>query len=191
MDSIKVYKTISEVPAGSTSKPYPSSQDSAPEKGDIAAVLHTSMGDIKMRFFPEAAPIAVNNFIALAMEGRFDGCLFHRVISGFMIQCGDYTRGDGRGGESIYGEDFGLEISEYLSNIPGSVAMANTGLPNSNGSQFYINQVNNTYLDGSYTVFGQVYEGMDVVEAIASVDTDYNDRPLTDVKINSVEVARY
>ena len=189
MDSIKFYKTISEVPAGDASKLNASYQSAAPQTGDIIAVLKTSMGDIKLRFFPEAAPIAVNNFIALAMDGRYDGTIFHRVISGFMIQGGDYTEFNGYGGESIYGEDFDLEISEYLSNIPGSVAMANRG-PGTNGSQFYINQVSNTYLDGSYTVFAQVYEGMDVVNAIASVDTNYNDKPLTDVRLNSVEIKR-
>ena len=190
MASFGTYKNISEVPAGDTSKLDASYQSSAPKAGDTVAVIHTSMGDIKMRFFPEAAPLAVNNFIALAEDGRYDGTIFHRVINGFMIQGGDYTNFNGTGGESIYGEEFGLEVSRYLSNITGSVAMANRG-PGTNGSQFYINQVNNTYLDGGYTVFGQVYEGMDVVNAIASVDTDYRDKPLTDVKIISAEVMKY
>lgn len=190
MDSVKLYKTISEVPAPDASKLNREYQSSSPEAGDIVAVLHTSMGDIKLRFFPEAAPVAVNNFIALAADGKYDGTIFHRVISGFMIQGGDYTNFNGTGGESVYGEEFDLEVTEYLSNIPGSVAMANRG-PGTNGSQFYINQVNNGYLDGSYTVFGQVYEGMDVVNAIASVDTNFRDKPLNDVLITSAEVRKY
>ena len=150
----------------------------------------TSMGDISMRFFPEVAPLAVNNFIALAKAGRYEDTIFHRVINGFMIQGGDYTNFNGTGGESIYGDEFDLEIAEHLSNIEGSVAMANRG-PGTNGSQFYINQVNNTYLDGGYTVFAQVFDGMDVVNDIAQVDTDMRDKPVSDVVLESIEVYPY
>ncbi len=160
-----------------------------PEKGETVAILHTSMGDIKMRFLDEVAPLATNNFIALSEAGRFDKTIFHRVIDGFMIQGGDYTDYNGYGGVSAYGVEFPFEISEYASNIRGSVAMAHAQV-GENGSQFYINQVDNFGLDGGYTVFGWVYEGMDVVDEIASVPTS-SDRPLEDVVIESVEIEEY
>ena len=130
--------------------------------------------------------------IALADAGRYDKTIFHRVINNFMIQAGDYTNFNGTGGESAYGTEFDNEVSEYASNVRGSVAMANAG-PETNGSQFYINQCHsdNTYLDGGYTVFGWVYEGMDVVDSIAAVSTDYSDRPLEDVIIEYIEIVKY
>lgn len=161
-----------------------------PKAGDTIAILHTSYGDISFRLFKEATPLAYNNFIALAKAGRYDNTIFHRVISGFMIQGGDYTNYNGTGGESAYGMEFKNETTEYLKNTTGAVAMANRG-PDTNGSQFYINQVDNTYLDGGYTVFGQVYDGMDIVDAIASVNTDASDRPLADVILESVEITTY
>ncbi len=158
-----------------------------PEKGETIAIIHTNYGDISMRFLDEVAPLATNSFVALAEAGRYDKTIFHRVINSFMIQCGDYTNFNGTGGGSAYGTEFDNEISEYATNIRGSVAMANAG-PNTNGSQFYINQVDNNYLDGGYTVFGWVYEGMDVVDAIANVATDAYDKPLEDVIIEYVEI---
>lgn len=109
-----------------------------PQKGDQIAVMHTSMGDISLRFFPEAAPKAVENFVKHAKDGYYDGLTFHRVISDFMIQGGD-PKGDGTGGESIYGSAFEDEFSDKLFNLRGSVAMANSGA-DTNGSQFFINQ---------------------------------------------------
>ncbi len=163
-----------------------------PEKGETVAIIHTNMGDISMRFLDEIAPLATNSFIALAEAGRYDKTIFHRVINNFMIQAGDYTNFNGTGGASAYGTEFDNEVSEYASNVRGSVAMANAG-PDTNGSQFYINQCpnDNTYLDGGYTVFGWVYEGMDVVDAIAAVSTDGMDRPLDDVIIEYIEVLEY
>ena len=134
--------------------------------------------------------MAVTSFKALAKAGRYDKTIFHRVIKNFMIQGGDYTKFNGTGGQSAFGEEFDLEISDYLRNTAGSVAMANRG-PGTNGSQFYINQVDNGYLDGNYTVFAQVYEGMDVVNDIAGVKTDYNDKPVSDVILESVELHKY
>lgn len=162
-----------------------------PESGETVAILHTNMGDIKMRFLDKVAPLATNNFIALAEAGRYDKTIFHRVINNFMIQGGDYTNFNGTGGASAYGTEFVNEVSEYASNVRGSVAMANAG-PDTNGSQFYINQCpeDNTYLDGGYTVFGWVYEGMDVVDDIASVQTSA-DKPLDDVIIEYVEILEY
>lgn len=236
-----------------------------PEPGDTIAIMHTSMGDISIRFFPEAAPKAVENFTDLAKQGYYDGLTFHRVINDFMIQGGD-PDGDGTGGESKWGKDFEDEFDQKLLNLRGSLAMANSG-PNSNGSQFFINQAGpdsfdrdsydydamyeqyssmydqyaayygdsftkeypsaddfiaanggitpdsrlvpdevwelyeqnggNIHLDGAWrasgghTVFGQVFEGMDVVDAIAAVETDSNDRPVEDVTIDSIEILEY
>lgn len=110
-----------------------------PKKGDTIAVLHTSMGDITIRFFPEYAPNTVNNFVELSKAGKYNGVLFHRVMNNFMIQTGDYENGNGTGGTSIYGAPFKDEFCDKLVNIRGSVAMANSG-KDTNGSQFFINQ---------------------------------------------------
>ncbi len=237
-----------------------------PQAGEDVAVMHTSMGDIYIRFFPDAAPNAVENFKSLARGGYYDGLTFHRVMNDFMIQGGDPT-GTGSGGESIWGSDFADEFSKKLMNLRGSLAMANSGV-DTNGSQFFINQAGptgdtaaklkatvesanaslrqqaaeaydsyvdyygeefkekypdseslakanmtpaaelvpdevwelyaqyggNMHLDGGYryygghTVFGQVYEGMDVVDAIAAVKVDSNNKPTTTVTINSIDI---
>ena len=244
-------------------------QLSAPKAGETVAILHTSMGDMSVRFFPEAAPKTVENFLTHAKNGYYDGLIFHRVIEDFMIQGGD-PKGNGSGGESIWGGKFEDEFDKNLHNLRGSLAMANSG-PATNGSQFFINQggpsgktaaelkdaceknqesteqqveiyydqyvqvygeqftamyptvkhflyANLTpaaelvpdevwelyakyggsyHLDGAsryiggHTVFGQVYEGLDVLDAIAAVETDENDKPTTDVIINSIEVITY
>lgn len=189
--STEALLNIDDVPAQDLNAADANYQSKAPEAGEEVAILHTSYGDISFKFFPEVAPKAVASFKALAKDGRYDETIFHRIIEGFMIQGGDYTKFNGTGGESAFGEPFGLEISDYLTNIAGSVAMANTGQSNSNGSQFYINQVNNNSLDGNYTVFGQVYDGMDIVNKIAKVATDANDKPLEDVVLKSVEIVEY
>lgn len=166
------------------------------------------MGQIKIRFFPEIAPKAVENFITHAKEGYYDGTTFHRVCNDFMIQGGDPT-GEGNGGESIWGEPFENECSEVLLPIRGALCMANRGA-DTNGSQFFIVQTKspNTetasgltegqeqmfeqyggtpWLLGNYTVFGQVIEGMDVVDAIAQVETT-DDRPVEDVVITTIRI---
>lgn len=182
--------SIKDVPKQNLDAANAEYQTKAPEKGEEVATLHTNYGDISFKFFPEVAPMAVTSFKALAKAGRYDKTIFHRVIKNFMIQGGDYTKFNGTGGQSAFGEEFDLEISDYLRNTAGSVAMANRG-PGTNGSQFYINQVDNGYLDGNYTVFAQVYEGMDVVNDIAAVKTDYNDKPVSDVILESVELHKY
>lgn len=181
---------LSEVPAADLSKIDTEYQSAEPKKGDVVAILHTSYGDIKMKFFPEVAPKAVNNFIALSKAGKYDNTIFHRVIENFMIQGGDYTNFDGTGGESTYGESFGYEISDYVLNTPGAVAMAHSAMPDSNGSQFYINQANNDWLNGDYTVFGQVYEGMDVVNKIAACEKN-GETPVEKITLTSVEITTY
>ena len=237
-----------------------------PSAGDTVAIMHTSMGDISIRLFPEAAPKAVENFTTHAKNGYYNGLTFHRVMEDFMIQGGD-PKGDGTGGESIWGSAFVDEFDQKLINLRGSLAMANSGV-NTNGSQFFINQAGpsatalqlklnyekmladyqnyydqyadtygdsfkeiypdvfsfivdngdtpidpslvpdavwdlyaehggNMHLDGAWrhggghTVFGQVYDGMDVVDAIAAVETDSSDKPTTPVTITSIEIKTY
>ena len=237
-----------------------------PAEGEEIAVMHTSMGDIYIRFFPEAAPKAVENFKTHAQNGYYNNLTFHRVISDFMIQGGD-PKGNGTGGESIWGGSFEDEFDAKLLNLRGSLAMANSGV-DTNGSQFFINQVGaekfgtresyteeamnkiyqtaydqyaqyygesftrsfsnwqafkdanhqetyiydripdevwdlyektggNISLDGAWrktgghTVFGQVFRGMDIVDAIATVETDDNDKPTADVTITSIELTAY
>ena len=241
-----------------------------PQAGDTVAIMHTNMGDISIRLFPEGAPKTVQNFTTLAKEGKYNGVTFHRVIKDFMIQGGDFEKGDGTGGTSIWGEKFGDEFNEKLLNLRGSISMANAG-PGTNGSQFFINQGGptgqsadklkesfdytamynkmlnaynqyvqyygqqfasmyptvdafieanggispdtrlvpdevwelyakhggNIHLDGAWrataghTVFGQVYAGMDVVDAIAKVETGTNNKPVADVIIESIEILTY
>ena len=260
---------LNEVGTVYTDKDY-GVQLEKPTAGDTIAVMHTSMGDISLRLFPEAAPKAVENFTTHAKEGYYNGLIFHRVMDDFMIQGGD-PKGNGTGGESIWGEPFEDEFDQKLLNLRGSLSMANSGA-NTNGSQFFINQApassfsgkdqfvsqeelyksedfqtqvsayyrqnesqlkstykswtdyyqalllqlapvasmvpdevwtlyeqngGNIHLDGAWrssgghTVFGQVFEGMDVVDAIAKVETDDNNKPLEDVVINSIEITEY
>lgn len=258
--------STNEVKTVYTDKDYGFQQE-APEKGEEVVVLHTSKGDIKIRLFPEAAPKAVENFKTHVKNGYYNGLTFHRVIKDFMIQGGD-PKGDGTGGQSIWGEGFPDEFDAKLLNIRGSLAMANSGVC-TNGSQFFINQAKtsnpqaidgsdlantfveglksyylyaayygesftsyykdcnafimgnmgagpikdlvpqevidlyksvggNIHLDGSWryfgghTVFGHVYEGMNVVDSIAAVEVDSeSNKPKTDIIINSAEVIVY
>ena len=151
----------------------------------------TTKGDIVLRLYDDM-PVTAGNFLKLVSDGFYDGTIFHRVIGGFMIQGGDPT-GTGCGGPGYNIED---EFVAGHSNVRGSLAMANTGQPNSGGSQFFINLGDNSYLDwddGRYPhirhpVFGEVAEGMDVVDAIAAVRTGAQDRPVEDVVINKAEV---
>jgi peptidyl-prolyl cis-trans isomerase B (cyclophilin B) len=148
-----------------------------------AAVLHTNHGPIELEFFDDDAPKTVENFRTLAANGFYDGVIFHRVISDFMIQGGDPT-GTGMGGPGYEFED---EINEHKI-VRGALAMANAG-PNTNGSQFFIVTADEaTWLDGKHTVFGRVTGGMDAVDSIESTETDASDRPLADARIERVEV---
>ena len=161
----------------------------APEvkKGDLVAEINTNMGVIKIKLFSEDAPKTVENFKLLAERKYYDGVIFHRVIKDFMIQGGDPT-GTGRGGKSAWGGKFEDEFSSKK-NVYGALSMANAG-PNTNGSQFFIvqNKEGTSWLNGKHTVFGQVYEGMNVVEDIASVQVGAGDKPVKDVIMNSVRV---
>ena len=270
-DSTNNNNTIerNQLTAGYADKAY-GFQLEGPEEGDTVAIMHTNMGDISIRLFPEGAPKTVENFTTLAKQGKYNGVTFHRVIKDFMIQGGDFEKGDGTGGYSIWGEKFADEFNEKLMNLRGSLAMANSGSC-TNGSQFFINQGGpsgksasqlkqacvesnanikqqvadaytqyvsyygesftamyptmesflwenlspvadlvpdevwelyaqyggNMHLDGAWryvgghTVFGQVYQGMDVVDAIAAVETDGNDKPKTSVIVETVEIITY
>ena len=191
-------------------------QLSTPQKGDTLAVMHTNMGDIKIKLFPEKAPKTVENFVTHSKNGYYNGLKFHRVINDFMIQGGD-PRGNGTGGESIWGGSFPDEFDPELHNLRGALSMANSG-PNTNGSQFFIVQAREVpanmleqmrdledngfpaditaayaelggtpWLDFRHTVFGQVTDGMNVVDKIAAVETN-NDVPCEDVIISSIDI---
>lgn len=187
-----------------------------PQAGEQIAVMHTNHGDISLRLFPDKAPKTVENFVTHAKNGYYDGLIFHRIIKDFMIQGGDPT-GTGCGGESIWGSPFKDEFDPSLHNIRGALSMANAG-PGTNGSQFFIVQASSVHpgllsqmqelrdyfpeeaeaayrehggtphLDYHHTVFGQVFEGMDVVDTIASVATNHSDKPLEDVTILGIDI---
>ncbi|GIX98939.1 peptidyl-prolyl cis-trans isomerase-like 1 [Caerostris darwini] len=146
------------------------------------AVLDTTMGTIEIELYWQHAPKTCKNFAELSKVGYYNNVVFHRIIPDFMIQGGDPT-GTGRGGSSIFGRAFEDEIHPELKHTgAGILSMANSG-PNTNGSQFFITLAPTQWLDGKHTIFGRVHSGMHVVQRIAKVPTDSNDRPLEDVKI--------
>lgn len=150
-------------------------------------------GDImKAELYPEVAPNTVNNFISLISKGYYDGLIFHRVIRGFMIQggCPDGT-GMGGPGYSIKGEFSSNGFANDLKHTPGVLSMARTMAPNSAGSQFFIMHQNSPHLDGDYAAFGQIVEGMDVVNKIAETATDYSDRPIEPQVMKKVTVETF
>ncbi len=201
------------------SEPADLTQLEAPVPGDPVAVLETSLGEIRIRLMPQAAPKAVENFTGLAKQGYYDGLTFHRVMDGFMIQGGD-PAGNGTGGESLWGKPFEDEFSPAARNFRGALSMANSG-PDTNGSQFFIVQLppeamnsdmdaymekagypaelqaaykkagGTPWLDDKHTVFGQVYEGLSVVDAIAAVETDGSDKPVEPVIIKTIRIEAY
>lgn len=187
-----------------------------PAAGDTVVTIHTNFGDIKALMLPEYAKKAVENFTTHAKDGYYNGTVFHRVINNFMIQGGDPTA-TGCGGESIYGSAFEDEFHPDAHNLRGALSMANSG-PNTNGSQFFIVQAKaipegmaeqmedlpqafskeivaaykelggTPWLDFRHTVFGQVTEGMDIVDKIAETPVDSSDKPIEDVTIIGVDV---
>lgn len=184
------------------------------QAGEVLVEMNTTLGTIKIKLFPEQAPKTVENFLGHAKSGYYNGIIFHRVIQDFMVQGGDPT-GTGMGGESIWGNSFEDEFSDQLFNLRGALSMANAG-PNTNGSQFFIVQMKHLpsdmlrqlqgagfpeeiieayaqkggtpWLDHKHTVFGHVVEGMDIVDKIADVEKDFRDKPVEDVKIESITV---
>ena len=151
-----------------------------------SAIINTNLGEMSVEFFTDDAPLTVNNFVTLSKDGYYDNVIFHRVISGFMIQGGDPS-GTGHGD---YGKFPGYEFEDELNNQrpyeKGILAMANRG-PNTNGSQFFIMHADYP-LPYSYTIFGKVTEGLEVIDKIASVETDSADKPTDDIVINTVEI---
>ncbi len=188
-----------------------------PEENETKIIMHTNRGDIKIRLFDDKAPKAVENFVTHAKDGYYNGLIFHRVINDFMIQGGD-PEGNGTGGESIWGEPFEDEFTPLLHNLRGALCMANAGPNTNGSQFFIVQakQVSDDlldqmemaseklfptdviasykenggtpWLDYHHTVFGQVYEGMDVVDDIASVKVDYfSNKPFYDITIDSIE----
>lgn len=192
----------------------PQLSDKVSEDEDLVAIV-TTEGTIEIKLFPKQVPKTVENFMTHAKDGYYNNVTFHRVIKDFMIQSGD-PKGDGTGGESIWSEPFNDEISNQLYNLRGALSMANAGTDEkgngTNGSQFFIVQNDQDvsdgllkgdypekiidaykkggtpFLDGKHTVFGQVTKGMDVVDKIASVETDEQDKPKQDIKIEKITI---
>ena len=193
----------------------------APKKGEEIAVLTIkNYGEIKIRLFPDSAPKAVENFKTHIKNGYYNGLIFHRVINDFMIQGGDPT-GTGTGGESIWGSPFEDEFNSNLRNFRGALSMANSGSNTNGSQFFIVQaktvaadllaqmeqitdgrfdeKINNLYkqnggtpwLDFKHTVFGQVFEGMDIVDKIAATDVDGNDKPTANVVIEKAEIVKY
>jgi peptidylprolyl isomerase len=152
------------------------------QAGGAKVLLSTNMGDITIQLYDDM-PVTAGNFRKLVEKGFYDGTIFHRIIDGFMLQGGDPT-GTGRGGPGYAIKD---EFTNHNENERGTIAMANAG-PNTGGSQFFINLVDNNYLDKAHPVFGKVIEGMDVVDKIGKVKTNAMDRPLKEVKILSAKI---
>lgn len=154
---------------------------------DEIAVIETNHGTVKVKFFPDVAPKAVENFKGLAKKGYYNGVTFHRVIEGFMIQGGD-PKGTGTGGESLWGKSFEDEFGpKYRFDRKGLLAMANAG-PRTNGSQFFITLAPTPHLNNKHTIFGEVISGMDVVEKIAKVKKGPGDKPLEAVVMKKVTI---
>lgn len=206
----EVQRSSGEIPLSTTPSTV---QLDPPAKGEEIAIIKTEKGDIFLRLFPDDAPKAVENFKTHARNGYFNGLTFHRVVTGFIIQGGD-PKGDGTGGESIWGGPFADELTPKRKNLRGALSMANSG-PNTNGSQFFINEVNNLQLDGyeknklkncgepvkketgeeigkvsCHTVFGQVFKGFEVIDSIAATPVDPKGKPETPVTM-TIEIVPY
>lgn len=155
----------------------------------VVTITMTNGDVMKAELYSEIAPNTVNNFISLVQKGFYDGLIFHRVISGFMIQGGD-PQGTGMGGPgySIKGEFAMNGVRNDLKHTRGVLSMARSMMPNSAGSQFFIMHANAPHLDGQYAAFGKVVEGLDVVDKIASVRTGWQDKPVEEQKIQSMTV---
>lgn len=164
------------------------------------AIIETTAGTITLELFQDVMPVTTSNFISLAKDGFYDNTKFHRIIEGFMIQGGDpnsktddaSTYGTGGPGYTIEDE---FVTDERLTNVPGTIAMANTGQPNSGGSQFFINVADNSFLDfdneprtSRHPVFGQVVEGMDIVSGLGIVATNERDVPLEPIVVQSITI---
>ena len=159
-------------------------------KTELILITMENGDEIKAKLYPEAAPKTVENFLKLVDEKFYDGLIFHRVIKGFMIQGGDPT-GTGMGGskDTIVGEFRANGFQNDLAHTRGVLSMARTNMPNSASSQFFIMHQDAPHLDGQYAAFGKVIEGMEAVDKIASVKTNWQDKPLKDQRIKTIRRA--
>lgn len=159
------------------------------EKNIKAKITMENGGAIELELYPDIAPVTVENFVSLAQSGFYDGLIFHRVISGFMIQGGD-PLGNGMGGsdKNIKGEFAANGVANSLSHKRGVISMARSQNYNSASSQFFIMHADGEFLDGQYAAFGKVTSGIETVDAIAEVPTDRNDRPYEEQKIKTIEI---
>ncbi len=156
------------------------------EKGTMVTIA-TNEGDIVVRLFPDVAPKAVENFLGLAKKGYYEGVIFHRVIKDFMVQTGDPT-GTGMGGKSLWELPFEDEFhADHRFDKKGILAMANAG-PKTNGSQFFITVKPTPWLNDRHTIFGEVVEGMELIEAISLAETGPRDKPVKDIVMESVKL---
>ena len=154
---------------------------------DTNVVFETTKGKVEFKLFPKIAPKTVENFVGLINKGYYNGIVFHRVIKDFMIQGGDPT-GTGRGGESLWGGKFKDEFAPgIVFDRSGILAMANAG-PNTNGSQFFITTKPTPWLNGKHTIFGEVVDGFDVINAIENTDVNGRDRPIYEIRIKKAYV---
>jgi peptidyl-prolyl cis-trans isomerase B (cyclophilin B) len=162
------------------------------KKNPIALIIMENDAQIKLELYPDIAPNTVNNFIYLVRKGFYNGLIFHRVIKGFMIQGGD-PEGTGMGGPgySIKGEFKINGFDNNLKHTKGVISMARAQNPNSAGSQFFIMHENSPHLDGQYAAFGIVIEGLEVIDDIANVKTDFSDRPIQEQKIKIITVETF
>lgn len=175
-------------------------QKDAPKSGETIAIVKTTLGEMKLRLFPEIVGAASENFIELAKQGKYDGSPFHRVIKNFMIQGGDFTNRNGTGGHAAKGpgSKIGDVYDARLTHIRGALSWAKTQMPNSIGSQFFVvhNEDGAHFLDHpkggheseGYTVFGQLYEGFETLDAIANVKTGSQDKPKDEILMDSVTI---
>ncbi|MEK7672790.1 MAG: peptidylprolyl isomerase [Patescibacteria group bacterium] len=165
-----------------------------PKAGDTIATISTTKGEIKMLVYAKEAPETAKNFIELSKKGEYDGVVFHRVIEDFMIQTGDFENGNGTGGYTYKGPGTYLEdeFGKGLKHLRGAVSMANAGA-DTGGSQFFIVQKEDgtSWLDGKHAIFGYVYEGMDVVDAIAGAEADQFDKPLKTIKMEKIKISKF
>ena len=193
-------KALEELPAPLTADELKAYDSDMKNDSNPVAVFTTNKGAVEIELFNDVMPITTGNFMKLAGEGFYNGTKFHRVIEGFMVQGGDpnsktddvMTYGGGGPGYTIADE---FVAGEELTNVRGTIAMANTGQPNSGGSQFFINLVDNTGLDfdkppmqSSHPVFGRVVKGMEIVDTIAKVETNAGDVPVEPIVIEKVEI---
>ncbi|KAI6172826.1 Peptidyl-prolyl cis-trans isomerase [Aphelenchoides besseyi] len=153
----------------------------------MSVTLHTTLGDIKLELFCERCPRTCENFLALCGTDKYNNCVFHRVVKGFIVQTGDPTN-TGKGGQSIWNEPFADEIHEDLSfDARGVLAMASNG-PNTNKSQFFITCAKHTSIDGKYTIFGKMIDGFDTLEELENLKVNASYRPVVEQRIKSITI---